>query len=285
MMEDTVTLIYCLCEEFLSAYGYTDDPQAEVTTAEVMTVPLVAATFFYGNQERGRIYLKSHRIFSRVLSKSRLNRRLHAIPEAVWQALFAVLAASFKATNETQEYIVDSFPVPVCDNIRIRRCKLYPKTEGDAFRGYVARKRRYFYGLKVLLLVTQTGQPVECGLAPGAECVLTDFREFGLELPEGAVIYADKLYTDYGYEDLLKGVGIEFRSLRKDNSTRARPGWETYLDQYARKRIETAFSQITAFFPKTIHAVTARGFELKVFCFVLAFALLSLSCQGASVAT
>jgi len=40
-----------------------------------------------------------------------------------------------------------------------------------------------------------------------------------------------------------------------------------------RKRIETSFSQIAALLPKKIHAVTAQGLELKVVCFVLAFAI------------
>jgi len=38
-----------------------------------------------------------------------------------------------------------------------------------------------------------------------------------------------------------------------------------------RKRAESAFSQILSAFPKWIHAVTAKGFELKVFLFVLAY--------------
>jgi hypothetical protein len=192
-----------------------------------------------------------------------------------------VLSEGAKAANPTGEYIVDSFPVPVCDNIRIRRCKLYPKAEGDDFRGYIASKRRYFYGLRVHLSVTATGQPVEFCLAPGAESDLPPFREFAPELPEGAVIYADKLYNDYGYEGLLEEVGIEFAPLRKKNSLRPREGWETYLMRHARKQVETTISGITSLFPKTIHAVTPRGFELKVFCFVLAFAFQSLSCQGA----
>jgi len=58
---------------------------------------------------------------------------------------------------------VDSCPVPVCDNIRIRRCRLYPE---EAFRGKIALKRRFLYGLKVHLLITATGQPVEIVLAP-----------------------------------------------------------------------------------------------------------------------
>jgi hypothetical protein len=40
-----------------------------------------------------------------------------------------------------------------------------------------------------------------------------------------------------------------------------------------RKRIETVFSQITAMFPRRIHATSFRGFQLKVSLFVIAFAL------------
>ncbi len=40
-----------------------------------------------------------------------------------------------------------------------------------------------------------------------------------------------------------------------------------------RKRIEMAFSQLTALFPRHIHATSFRGFLLKVSWFVIAFAL------------
>jgi len=84
-----------------------------------------------------------------------MKSRLHEVPEAVWQALFKVLADVHKQLNQSQEYAVDSLPVPVCDNIRIRRCRLYPcpktdkKTDkkpqaGEGFRGYIASKKRYF---------------------------------------------------------------------------------------------------------------------------------------------
>jgi len=36
-------------------------------------------------------------------------------------ALLDLFAGVFKQANEGQEYILDSFPVPVCDNIRISR--------------------------------------------------------------------------------------------------------------------------------------------------------------------
>ena len=49
-----------------------------------------------------------------------------------------------------------------------------------------------------------------------------------------------------------------------------------YIQERVRKRIETSFSQITNLFPKHIHAVTPQGFELKIICFILAFAIQSL---------
>lgn len=55
------------------------------------------------------------------------------------------------------------------------------------------------------------------------------------------------------------------------------PGFQAnaalYLQHTYRKRIETTISVIEQMLPKTIHAVTARGFELKVFLFVLAFSI------------
>ena len=139
-MQEQISTIYCLCADFLGVYGHQDDPQAKMSTPEVMTVVLVASAFFCGNQERSRLFLQEHGYIPTMLSKSRLNRRLHTIPETLWQALFALLAETAKQTNPEPTYCVDSLPVPVCDNIRIFRCRLY---QGQAYRTRVASKKRY----------------------------------------------------------------------------------------------------------------------------------------------
>jgi hypothetical protein len=154
-MDDTITTIYCLCDELLKAWGHRNDPQARLSTAEVMTVPLVAAAFFGGNVERSRRFLREYGYVPAMISKSRFNRRIHAIEPELWRALFSALAGVFKRRNAQGTYAVDSLPVAACDNIRIRRCRLYPPQEhAGAFRGYIASKRRYFYGLRVHLVVT-----------------------------------------------------------------------------------------------------------------------------------
>src|SRR5712692_3909696 len=181
-MQERIITIYCLCDEFLRASGVMDHPGTDMSTAEVMTTALVAADVFGGCFEQSRHFLRAHGYMPRMLSKSCFNRRLHAISEHLWQGLFHLLSEAAKQLNASGEYIVDSCPVPVCDNIRIRRCHLY---RGEAYRGYLASKRRYFFGLRIHLLVTLTGQPVEFVLAPGAQADITVFKALALDLPQG----------------------------------------------------------------------------------------------------
>jgi len=95
-MDDTITTIYCLCDDFLKAINHRDDPQVLLTTAEVMTIPLVAATFFGGNVEKARRFLKEYGYMPTIISKSHLNRRIHAIEITLWEGLFALFAQVFK---------------------------------------------------------------------------------------------------------------------------------------------------------------------------------------------
>ncbi len=271
-MELEITTIFVLCDELLTALKIREDAQIQMNNAEVMTVPLTAARFFHGHLEHARTFLKEHGYIPTMLSASRLNRRIHVLPEFVWLAVFRILAETFKAMNPAQEYCLDSFPISICDNIRIRRAKLY---QGEEYRGYIASKCRYFFGLRVHMITTASGQPVEFILRPGAEADVSVYQDFNFDLPENAECYTDKANNVYAFEDLLKEAAHIFvKPARKKNSKRATdPYVVVHYEQYIRKRIETAFSQITNCFPKHIHAVTRRGFELKVICFIVAFAM------------
>ena len=108
-----IIAIYCLCDDFLLARGYKDAPQAKLTTAQVMTVALVAAALFCGNQDKSRVFLRDHGYIKNMLSKGCYNRRLHEVPEALWQTLFALLADVHKQGNDSQYYAVDSMPEAV----------------------------------------------------------------------------------------------------------------------------------------------------------------------------
>jgi hypothetical protein len=278
-LDDTITTIFCLCDDFfLKANNRFDDPQVRLTTAEVMSVPLLVAAIFFGaNIDKTCRFLREYGVWLHAqddqqgpLQPSAARHRSRPLARALF-AVSRVFQKGKLRTNLRGGLFAGS---AVCENIRIRRCRLYPLEEhGGAFRGYIPSKRRYFYGLRVHLVVTGAGEPVEFSLAKGSEADITVFEELELDLPEGSIICADKAYTDYHYEDLLKEVGLYLKAQRRKNSKRPMAGWEEFLSKPIGKYIETVFSGITNLFSKKIHALTPRGFELKIVWFLLAFAI------------
>jgi hypothetical protein len=272
-MDMKIILVYCLCADLLIALHHQEDPQSTMSDAEVMTTALVAALFFGGNYKLARELLQEQGYIPKMLSKSQFSRRLQRL-DHLFVVLFQVLGESFKELNEESVYIIDSAPVAVCDNIRIRRNKIY----GDeAYRGYQASKKRYFYGVKIHLLVTKDHQPVEFFLSPGAFSDPDALTQFDFDLPEGSQVFADKAYTNYVVEDIFDEAGIQLVADRKKNSKRPMPPWLHFFLRQYRNQVETAGSLIERLLPKSIHAVTAKGFELKVILFVLAS---SINCLG-----
>lgn len=268
-MDTQIVAVYCICADMLAAMRHHNDPQCHLNDAESMTIALVAVLFFGGNYARACAFLHHYKYMRRMLSPSRFTRRLHRIKDQ-FLTLFALLAEHWKALNSASLYVIDSFPMVSCDNIRIKRSRRY---RGPAYHGYIASKRRYFYGLRLHLVVTPTGQPVELFLMPGADNDTGALQWYQFDLPPGATIVGDKAFNHYGIEDDLAAVGLHLAPLRKKNSQRAVPPWATYWRQSVRQYIETVGSTLTQRFPKTIHAVTAAGFELKVVLFVLAHSI------------
>ncbi len=276
-MDLQIILVYCLCADLLLALPHKEDVQCELSDAEVMTAGIVAALYFGGKHKLACTFLQEHGYIPHMVSKSQFSRRLHRLDD-LFIALFRVLGETFKELNEESVYIIDSAPIAVCDNIRIRRNKLYGH---EAYRGYQASKHRYFYGVKIHLLVTKDHQPVEFFLSPGGFSDPAALMQYDFDLPAGAQVFADKAYTNYLVEDVLAEAGIQLAPDRKKNSHRPFPPWLWGLLHHYRNQVETAGSLIERLLPKSIHAVTAKGFELKVILFVLAS---SINCLAAAPA-
>lgn len=99
-------------------------------------------------------------------------------------------------------------------------------------------------------------------------------RGFEIDLPLDSLIYGDKAYTHYSFEDELEEFeNIQLIADRKKNLTRRHSAWEEYVQTTFRKRIETTFSQLTSLFPRKIHAVSEKGFLLKIVIFVVSFCI------------
>jgi hypothetical protein len=190
---------FCLCDDVLQALRHRNDRPCQMTDAEVITTALVAALYFRGHFKTTRHFLQEQGYMPHMLSKSRFKRRLHRLSDLVL-VLFQALGETWKALNTESIYVLDSFPIAACDNYRIPRSKRY---QGEVWRGRQASKRRYVYGLKVHLLATQAGQPVEFFLTPGSYSDTTALKWYTFDLPVGAGLTGDKAYPDYVMEDVL----------------------------------------------------------------------------------
>lgn len=119
--------------------------------------------YFGGYLDNARHFRKMQGYVPNVLGKSRFSGRQHRLADFVL-CLFFYLGKQLKDMAGAAAYRLDSFPVAVCDNIRISRSRIL---KGEAFSGKHVAMRRSFYGVRGQVL-TLEGIPVEFCLVPGS---------------------------------------------------------------------------------------------------------------------
>lgn len=267
---DKIIALYCIVDDILKGIHHFEDSRRKVSDSEVITTALVSALYFGGHLDNGCGFMKMTGFVPNMLDKSRFNRRLHQVSELVF-SIFWQLGHQLKSMAGASEYVIDSFPVAVCDNMRISRCRLL---KGKQWRGRQSSMRRFFYGIKVQLLINACGVPVEFSFVPGCENDTQALRKLPLAVAAESKIYGDSGYTDYLAEDDMKETElVDLMIQRKSNSKRPDEPWIRFIKEYMRKGIETSISEIKALFLRKIHAVTFKGFLLKLVMFILAFTL------------
>jgi len=267
MINKTIA-IYVFFDDFLKKIEYKEPENRKVSDSEIITATIAAAVYFGGHIEKAICFVKSTGLCPNMLSKSRFNRRLHAIYDLIFN-LFFYLAEIAKRLNINSKYVIDSFPIPICENIRIRRSKI---VKGECYRGYKASMRKYFYGFTIQVIATVDRIPVEFAITPGHMHDSEGMKHCFFNLPPKSTVYGDSGYTDYTFEDEIFQIEeIKLMIARKSNSKRKHEPWISFIIDKNRKSVETMFSEITSWFPKRIHAVTAIGFIIKIAFFMIAF--------------
>lgn len=267
-MCDSTLAIYCFIDDFLKASGHCEDSRSEVTDAEVITIAINAMRHFGGNFQRSRLVLYELGLVKRLLSRSRFSRRVSRLADLIYR-LFHQLGSVLKDLHWESRYLLDSFPVPVCDNIRINRCRI---VSDERYRGKLSSKRRFFYGVRVQIMATSDGIPLEFCILPGSYADLQGMAELALDLPDSAELFVDAGYNFYEWEDYLREVeNLKLQVPRKINSKRGREPWLEIYKSLMRKYIETTIGEITKLFPKKIHATNLNGFLLKIALFLFAY--------------
>ena len=264
-MEEFTIAIYCFFDDLLQKLDPMPiDKRRKLTDAQVITTATLAAKYFYGNQASACGYLKAHYGFE-IPHKSNFNRILHQLTDLIADVFFQ-LGLIFKHLNLSSSYIIDSFPVPICKNIRIKRSKLL---QGKEYHGFNASKREFFYGVKVHMIVTSDGIPVEFLVTPGSIHDNTGLQAMAVDLPSSSDLYGDSAYVNQEQKEWLASEGIRLKAATKKNLLIRNTWAEELANKYYRKRVENTFADLTAKFPKKIHAVTSKGLLLKILFYVI----------------
>ena len=130
-MTDQLTAIFIFLDDGLQAMRglhRPEDCRRQSSDAEGLTTALAAALFFGGNQERARVCLRANGMTPQMLGKSRFCRRLHALA-GVREVTFLHLGQALKAASASMRCLVDSFPVALGDNIRLKPLPAGPRRE------------------------------------------------------------------------------------------------------------------------------------------------------------
>jgi hypothetical protein len=270
LTKDKIISIFCLIDDILKGIEHKEDKRRLVSDSEVILTAIVSSTSFYGNHSSAMQFMKQYGFIPNMLEKSRFNRRLHKIWSLLY-CLFEIVSGYFKEFCCEMHYIIDSFPVAVCNNMRISNCKI---VKDKKWRGYTASMRSYFYGVKVQLLTTKDGIPIAFHFTPGRTADAKALGKMIDKLPPEASIYGDSAYLDYGLEDsALERRSVLLKIQRKSNSKRIDTMEQKAEKLKMRKRVETTISDIKKMFPRTIHAVTLEGFLIKLTLFVFGLQL------------
>src|SRR3954447_3009535 len=164
LSEDKIIALYCIVDDLLKAMRHREDSRVRVSDSEVITTAFVAVLYFGGHLDNARPFMHLQGYVPQMLDKSRYCRRLHRLSDFLL-TLFDVLGKQLKDLAGAATYRLDSFPVAVCDNIRISRSKIL---QDEVFRGKHAAIRRFFYGVRVQVL-TLNCIPVEFCMLRGSE--------------------------------------------------------------------------------------------------------------------
>ena len=147
LTKDKIIGIFCFIDDLLKTSKYYEDSHRQIRDSEVIITAVVSCLYFGDHQDKARWFMKMTELIPEMLDKSRFNRRLHAVAELDY-SLFMQIGYYFKYISCEMSYVLDSFPVAVCDNIRIMNVRIL---KGKQWHGKQTSMRCNFYGVKVQL--------------------------------------------------------------------------------------------------------------------------------------
>jgi hypothetical protein len=253
---------YVVLDDTLRALRLRDHHHATLSTAEILTVAVIAARYFRNNHERALFVLHATGWVGRM-SASRFNRRLHQALDTLHTLLEVLRDQRLDATF----YVIDTMPLPACHKSRAPHCRKLPRLKG--YLGRCAAKGEWFCGWRLHWLVDRRGFPIAWDMLPAVWHELTPLHELLAPLPAGSIVLGDGAYISRQDAALALQAGIRLVAQHHARMSPNSPLEQRWLATY-RNVIETAHAQLQRMGVQQLHARTALGFGIKVYASILA---------------
>jgi len=256
-IEDFIITVYCLIEEMylniikevkLRSRG----PCPDLSDVEVLTMLIIGEYLGLGNDKKIWLYFLQHwkEWFPKLGCRTSFIRQSSNLAKVAEQMQIEL---SKQLCDNTDLYLFDGFPIPLC---RVKRYKRTSPFRGIAAVGYCASKDEKYYGFKGHLLISPHGATKALSVTSAN----IDERDVLPEVTYGLTgdVIADKgLIRPFLYEE-LKERGLHLHIPMRKNMQETRPKKFVRQIMNIRRKVETVIGQLVERFK--IQSIKARDY-------------------------
>lgn len=246
--EDFILIIFVMIDDLYQQYAPISVSNrrhikdAKLSDSEIITISICGELVGIDSENAWFSFVKKNykHLFPNIGSRSRFNRTRRALLP-IAELLREKLLPTFSIPC-SQYFIIDSFPLKVCNFGRAKFCHTFQGYGADY--GKCLSKKETYFGYKVHAMITLEGFITVFDITPAS----TDDREGLRDITDGLsniTILGDKGYIGEHLNDEMKEQGICLMSLKRSNS---KNNWTKSVRQLIfrlRRRVETVFSQLS----------------------------------------
>ena len=271
-IKEQLVLVYCLADDGLKSEKSGGDWRKsnntpKCTDAEIIAVAMMQSYFGTATLKRTYLLVKANdpHAFPNLPGYKQWLARWHRLSFQMGVLLENI---PLHLTDLEEIYLIDSFPIPMCQEIRHGRVNLL-RDDGAYFgKG----TKGWFFGFKLHVLSTRTGQIVGAVLLPTSYDDRAGARMLASLMAEGSLCLADLGYRGEKFQlEIYEEEGVLFLTRADITSQRLK-----IIHSTIRERVEGIFSSLWARFATRVYSRSWQGLwntlKLKMLDYKLCFA-------------
>jgi len=273
-IKEQLILVYCLADDGLKSEKNggnwrKSNNQPKCTDAEIIAVAMMQSYFGCATLKRTFLLVKANdpQAFPHLPGYKQWLARWHHLSFQMGAILESIPLA---ITDLDEIYLIDSFPIPMCQEIRHGRVNLLR----DAGAYFGKGTKGWFFGFKLHVLSTRTGQIVGAVLLPTSYDDRAGARMLASLMAEGSLAIADLGYRGATFQtEIYEEEGVLFLTEADITSQRLK-----IIHSTIRERVEGIFSSLWTRFATRVYSRSWQGLwntlKLKMLDYKLCFAKL-----------